>query len=328
MLAASLFVAFIADLLLGDPRWLYHPVVLIGNMISYLEKIFRSSRFFTDSRATMRLAGIIIVFVVISTAFLLPLILLYAVFRISLPLALGLNMFWSYQVIAVKSLKEAALDVVEALEEGGLEAGRRKLAMIVGRDTQELSETEILKATVETVAENTTDGIAAPMLSIAVFGAPLGLAYKAVNTMDSMIGYKDERYIDIGRAAAIIDDVANFIPARITAFFIVAAAFLQHDCSGIKAFRIFRRDRNKHASPNSGQTEAAVAGALGIELAGDAAYFGKIYRKPTIGDAVRDIEREDVKRCCSLMYKAASIAMVFSVALSMVIYYVFAGRII
>ena len=191
--------------------------------------------------------------------------------------------------------------VVTCLEKEGLSAGRRQVGMLVGRDTDSLTEPQVVKAAVETVAENTSDGVVAPLFWMVLFGAAGGLFYKAVNTMDSMVGYKNDRYLHFGRCAAKFDDVVNYVPARLSALAMIGAAFLLR-LDGKGALRVWRRDRRNHASPNSAQTESACAGALGVQLGGNASYFGKLHEKPTIGDPLRPIERADVARACILMY--------------------------
>lgn len=198
------------------------------------------------------------------------------------------------------------MKVYHCLKNGNLEQARQTVSMIVGRDTECLDEEGIAKAAIETVAENTSDGVVAPMLYLAVGGPVLGFLYKAVNTMDSMVGYKNNEYLYFGRAAAKLDDFVNFLPARISACLMIAASFLAGSHFSTRgAWTIYKRDRKKHASPNSGQTEAVCAGALSIRLAGDASYFGKAVKKPYIGEAVRGVEYEDIKRVDDLMYIAA-----------------------
>lgn len=212
----------------------------------------------------------------------------------------------TYQILAVKCLKVESMKVYQCLKNGNLEQARKAVSMIVGRDTEHLDEEGVAKAAIETVAENTSDGVIAPMLYLAVGGPILGFLYKAVNTMDSMIGYKNDKYLYFGKAAAKLDDFVNFLPARISAcLMIVASFFAGRHFSGKGAWTIYKRDRKKHTSPNSAQTEAVCAGALSIRLAGDASYFGKIVKKPYIGEAVRGVEYEDIKRANHLMYITA-----------------------
>ena len=217
----------------------------------------------------------------------------------------------TYQCLAAKSLYVESMKVYKALNQEGLAAGRKAVSMIVGRDTESLDEKGVIKAAVETVAENTSDGVIAPLIYLAIGGPVLGIAYKAINTMDSMVGYKNDKYMDFGRAAAKLDDVVNFIPARLSAVLMIfSCLFLGKDYSFVNAFKIFRRDRFKHASPNSAQTESVCAGALGLQLAGPASYFGKVVDKKYIGDPIRSIELKDIKRANILMLATAIICEV------------------
>ena len=236
--------------------------------------------------------------------------------------------FLTYQILAAKCLRVESMKVYKALKRGSLTDARKAVSMIVGRDTAELSEEGVARAAVETVAENTSDGVIAPMLYLAIGGPVLGLVYKAINTMDSMIGYKNERYLDFGRAAAKLDDFVNYLPARISAkLMIFACHFLGSSFDAPQAERIYVRDRFKHASPNSAQTESVCAGALGIQLAGDASYFGKLVHKPTIGDAKRAIEPEDIRRANRLMYGAAILCLIICViVMGLICYFGLGGK--
>ncbi len=294
------FVAgFLLDLLLGDPYWLPHPIRLMGRLISALEKGLNKK----ERRA---LKGFILVFFVLCLTAVITFFLLAVSYRVHPVLGCVMESVMTYQILATKCLKKESMKVYERLVNGNLEEARYAVSMIVGRDTEQLDETGVIKAAVETVAENTSDGVIAPMLYLALGGPVLGFVYKAVNTMDSMIGYKNECYLCFGRTAARLDDFVNYLPSRISAFFMILAAFLAgRSFSGRQALRIYRRDRRNHASPNSAQTEAVCAGALGIRLAGDASYFGKVVSKPWIGDALRPIEMEDIKRANVLLYWTA-----------------------
>ena len=289
---------FILDALLGDPVWLYHPVRIIGKWIEILEKILRAV--FGKTEKGLIAGGTILWFAVIIVSTGIPALIIYAVNCMNPRLALLLEIFWCYQILAGKSLKTESRKVYDRLKAEDIKGARHAVSMIVGRDTDNLTRQGIAKAAVETVAENTSDGVIAPLCYLMIGGAPLGFLYKAVNTMDSMIGYKNEKYFYFGRFAAKMDDVFNFVPARISAVFMTAAAFMC-GMDGRRAWRIFLRDRRKHASPNSAQTEAVCAGALGLQLAGDAYYFGKLYHKETIGDPEREIEAEDIIRAGKLM---------------------------
>lgn len=301
-----LVVGFLFDLWIGDPGGVWHPMIMIGNLIARTERLLR--KIFPQTPRGEFLAGILLVLVVLLGSTGIPFLLLVICFRIHWCLGIGVESVMCYYLLAAKCLKDESMKVAAALEKEGIEAGRKAVSMIVGRDTQELSETGVVKAAVETVAENTSDGVIAPMFYIAIGGPVLGFFYKGINTMDSMVGYKNEKYLYFGRAAARLDDVANYVPSRITALFMMIAAELG-GFMGANARKIYLRDRKNHASPNSAQTESVVAGALGVQLAGDAYYFGKKYEKPTIGDAIREIETEDIARTNCLMYRTAWIGL-------------------
>ena len=272
---SALVLGFLLDLAFGDPRWLYHPIRLIGNLIAWAEKPFRAA--FPKSEKGELAAGTFFAVFVVAVSTAVPALLLVLASRLSLWLVFALEVFWSFQILAAKSLKSESMKVYAALKEGDLPKARKAVSMIVGRDTQDLSEEGVAKAAVETVAENSSDGVIAPLLFLALGGPALGFFYKAVNTLDSMVGYKNDTYLYFGRFSAKLDDVLNFIPSRISGLLLVLASPLA-GLSMEGAWKIFRRDRRNHASPNSAQTEAAAAGALGVQLAGDAYYFGKLYK--------------------------------------------------
>lgn len=302
--ALALVLGFFIDLLVGDPRWLYHPVRIIGNGISFLESCFR--RWFPATQKGERMGGFLLVILICAGSALVPLGILYVAYEIHTLLGIGMETFFCYQMLAVKSLKQESMRVFEELEKGDLKGARYAVSMIVGRDTQSLDEVGVTKAAVETVAENTSDGIIAPLFYMAIGGPVLMFFYKGVNTMDSMVGYKNEKYLNFGRYAAKLDDLLNYIPARISAWLMIAGArVLGFDSKN--AVKIFKRDRYNHASPNSAQTEAVMAGALDIQLAGNAYYFGKLCEKPTIGDAIRPVEKKDVPRANQLLYVSAAL---------------------
>ena len=290
---------FLMDLLLGDPAWMPHPVVLMGKGIGFLEKLFRPE--FPKTQSGEFRAGFCLVLSLTLDTLLSACLLLWLTGKVHPWLQFGLMVLWSWQVLAMKGLRTESMRVYERLTNGTLEDARTAVSRIVGRDTQNLSAEGVTKAAVETVAENFSDGVIAPLFYLVVGGPPLALCYKAVNTMDSMIGYKNEEYLHFGRCAAKLDDLANYIPSRLSALLLIAAAFLS-GANGKSAWKIWRRDRRNHASPNSAQTEAAMAGALEVQLAGPAYYFGEYYDKPTIGDPVRSIKPEDIKRANRLMY--------------------------
>lgn len=312
----AFFLGFLLDLLLGDPYFLPHPVQLIGKLISGLEKKIRgfdkekAGKKDTDQgtgknkKEIWQGAGLVVlVLLSVVTVVVSLLILSYWMHPY---VGVAVEGIMTYQILAVKCLKVESMKVYQHLKNGDLGQARTAVSMIVGRDTECLDERGVAKAAIETVAENTSDGVIAPMLYLAVGGPVLGFFYKAVNTMDSMIGYKNEDYLYFGRVAAKLDDVMNFIPARASALLMVISCFgLGGQFSAKGAWNIYKRDRRKHASPNSAHTEAVCAGALGIQLAGDARYFGKIVKKPYIGDALREVEYEDIRRANRLLYAAA-----------------------
>ena len=257
-----------------------------------------------------------LVVVTVSTG--VPAVILSVAYKYFWQLGLALESFWCYQIFATKSLKVESDRVYIALKDKGLEAGRKAVSMIVGRDTQNLTEQGVTKAAVETVAENTSDGVIAPLFYMLIGGAVLGFTYKAINTMDSMVGYKNDKYQWFGTAAAKLDDVVNFIPARVSAVLMILAAYLT-GMDGKNAARIFRRDRFNHKSPNSAQTEAVMAGALDVQLAGDAWYFGKLHKKPTIGDPVREMELLDIRRSHKLLYGTAMLGLILGIILRILV---------
>lgn len=302
-----LIVGFILDLLLGDPHWMYHPVRMIGNLITVTERIIRGC--LPKTKKGERIGGVLLIVIVVAVSSAVPFGILYFVYGRNVFAGFLVESFMCYQILATKSLKSESEKVYVALKEKGLSAGRKAVSMIVGRDTKELTQEGVTKAAVETVAENTSDGIIAPMFYMMIGGAVLGFTYKAVNTMDSMVGYKNEKYLYFGTAAAKLDDAVNFIPARLSAWFMIAAAFFTK-MDYKDAYRIYRRDRKNHKSPNAAQTEAVMAGALNVQLAGNAWYFGKLYEKPTIGDNLRSVEIDDIRRSHKLLYGTALIGLV------------------
>lgn len=306
---AACITGFIIDLILGDPYWFkWHPIRLIGNLITFMEIITR--KIFSKNKNGELAAGAVTAVVVTAVSVTIPFIIIRLCDYVSPYLSFVVQSIMCYFIFALKSLKTESMKVYYALENDGIEAGRHAVSMIVGRDTECLDEKGVIKAAVETVAENSSDGIIAPLIFMMLFGACGGFFYKAVNTMDSMIGYKNDKYLYFGRVAAKADDIVNFIPARISAMFIIMAAFILPDFDGKESYRIFKRDRMKSSSPNSAQTEAACAGAMNIQLLGDAYYFGKLYKKQTIGEPVREIERKDIIRVNRLLYVMVFLAMI------------------
>lgn len=295
----AIITGFILDALFGDPHAFPHPVRLMGKGIHSLEAVLYKRAKTNRGRF---LAGAIMVFVVIVATALVSGMVLYICRQVHPVAGFLAESMMCYQVFAARCLTKESMAVHDVLLTGDMEKARAQVAMIVGRDTDKLDEEGIIRATVETVAENTSDGVIAPLFYMAAGGVVAGLVYKAINTMDSMVGYKNERYLYYGRAAAKLDDAVNYIPARIAAFAMIVAGYLLKGCDGKEAYRIYKRDARKHASPNSAQTESVCAGALGIRLAGDASYFGKIVKKPTIGDDKRRVEAGDIKLANKLMY--------------------------
>ena len=314
------FIAgFVLDLLIGDPHFIPHPVRLIGSLISFLDKRLNCDDGYNISEKKINLIkykrGMLLAFTVIFATFAISVIIIVAAYSINLYAGVIAEAVMTWQILATKCLRVESMRVYDALRTDGVDAGRRAVSMIVGRDTSVLDAAGVTRAAVETIAENTSDGVIAPMLYTAIGGPVLGFVYKAVNTMDSMLGYKNDKYMYFGRFAARLDDVVNFIPARISAYLMIAAAFIGgRQFDGKNAYHIFKRDRFNHASPNSAQTESVCAGALRVQLAGDAVYFGMLVKKKYIGDGLREIEYEDIKRANRLMYITAFLCELLSVA--------------
>ena len=294
-------IGMILDWIFGDPVWLYHPVRIIGKWIAFLEKILR--KLVGDQEGNEKkllIAGGILWTLVILASAAVPMGILYLAEKFSPCAAFVLECFWCYQLLAARSLGKESKKVYKKLIQDDLPGARLAVSMIVGRDTENLTVEGVTKAAVETVAENTNDGVIAPLIYMLIGGPILGFVYKAVNTMDSMLGYKNEKYLYFGRVAAKMDDVAGFIPARISALLMILASCLL-GMDGKNALWIWKRDQRKHASPNAAQTEAVCAGALQVQLAGDAWYFGVKHEKETIGDPIRKIEPKDILRSEKLM---------------------------
>ena len=312
MTAWAVLGGFVLDAIFGDPAWLPHPVVYMGKAISRLEKFLRARLPKTPQGEL--LGGAVVAFCLPVGTLLFTGLVCWGAAMFHPLLGLAVQMFWCGQALAAKGLVQESTNVYRELVKDDLPAARKAVSRIVGRDTEALTAEGVTKAAVETVAENASDGVIAPLLYMLLGGAPLALTYKAINTMDSMLGYKNEKYLYFGRAAAKLDDVANYIPSRLAALlWIMAAAFTRNDAKG--AWRIWRRDRRNHASPNSAQTESTCAGALGVQLAGPAYYFGEYYPKPTIGDPLRPIEPEDILRADRMMYVASGFALAWGCAI-------------
>ena len=316
MTAWAVLGGFVLDAIFGDPAWLPHPVVYMGKAISRLEKFLRSRLPKTPQGEL--LGGAVLAFCLPVGTLLFTGLVCWGAAMLHPLLGLAVQMFWCGQALAAKGLAQESTRVYRELIKPDLPAARRAVSRIVGRDTQNLTLEGVTKAAVETVAENASDGVIAPLLYMLLGGAPLALTYKAINTMDSMLGYKNEKYLYFGRAAAKLDDAANYLPSRIAGLLWAAAAALTGN-SASGAWKIWRRDRRNHASPNSAQTESACAGALGVQLAGPACYFGEYYDKPTIGDPLRPIEPEDIRRANRMMYAESLLALAIGLAIRLAV---------
>lgn len=311
--SAAVSIGFVLDAIFGDPDFKLHPIRLIGYLISLLEKVMR--RIFTKNE---RLGGAVMAICVLIICGGVPFAILFFAYRLNYFFGIAIESVICYFMLAAKSLKQAGMSVYKPLKNGDVDGARKSVSMIVGRDTESLDDIGITKAAVETVAENTSDGVIAPLIYMAIGGGVLGCVYKAINTMDSMVGYKNDRYINFGRFAAKLDDIANYIPSRISAYLMIFASKIM-GCNSRNAYRIFKRDSRNHASPNSAQTESVVAGALEIQLAGDAYYFGKLYKKPFIGDGIKPIKYDNIADSIKLMYMTSVISAVLFVGLKVAV---------
>ncbi|MDU4934366.1 MAG: adenosylcobinamide-phosphate synthase CbiB [Peptostreptococcaceae bacterium] len=301
----SIYIGYITDLIVGDPYSFPHPVRYIGKLIRYVEKKVRKV---AKTDKDLKIGGFVLWFFTVIPTYLIT----YLIIKLSSfnpYVFVFVNAFIIYTTLATKCLKDEAVKIYRVLKTGDLEQSRIQLSYIVGRDTEHLSEAEIIRATVETVAENTVDGIIAPMFFAFIGGAPLAMAYKAVNTLDSTVGYKNEKYLHIGFASAKIDDIANYIPARISVLLMsIGSLVLGYNYKN--AANIAIRDRKNHKSPNCAFSEGAVAGALGIQLGGTNIYFGQEVYKPTIGDKDREIESDDIVKTNRIMYATSIASMI------------------
>ncbi|MCJ7855738.1 adenosylcobinamide-phosphate synthase CbiB [Lachnospiraceae bacterium NSJ-143] len=315
-ITAAIVIGFIIDLIVGDPHNIPHPVVFIGRLIDCCEKSVR--KVFSNTDRGLFWGGMVLCFVVMSISAIIPLCVLILLGRINFYLKFAVECIMCWQIIAVKSLKTESTKVFYELENNSIDSARQAVSMIVGRDTENLNDAAVTRAAVETVAESTSDGIVAPLFFMMLGGPVLGFLYKSVNTMDSMIGYKNDKYMFLGRAAAKTDDFFNFIPARISGALMIAASFIL-GYNYKNAVRIFLRDRLKHKSPNSAHTESACAGALGVMLAGDAWYFGKLVKKQTIGDNLKEMEHSDIIKANRLMYTTSFLALILAAAARMAV---------
>ncbi len=310
---------YILDLLFGDPQGFPHPIRLIGSSIKNLENLLRKH---CKTPADERKAGFVLWFIIVFSSFLIPYIILFLTAKISINFEIIIESVMCYYILATKSLKDESMKVYYKLKDNDLVGARKFLSYIVGRDTQNLDDKSIIKATIETVAENTSDGVIAPLIFILIGGAPLGFMYKAINTLDSMVGYKNEKYINMGRFSAKADDYVNYIPARISAYImILSSMILKLDFKN--AYKIYKRDRYNHLSPNSAQTESVCAGAICVKLAGGSFYKGVYVDKPTIGDEIREVYIEDIKTANKLMYTTSILCFLTGIILKLVIIYLF-----
>ena len=310
ILVIKIWIAYVLDLIFGDPQNIIHPVQVIGKMISSGEKYLLGKRHESDRKYKF-FAGMILNITVISVTYAVT-YLIYKSSENSIIFTVA-EIYLMYTIFSINSLAREGNRVYNILKEGNIERARKDLSYLVSRDTGTMDEKMIIRSTMETISENTVDGIVAPMLYMFLGGLPLSITYKAINTFDSMVGYKNEKYMDFGKFSAKLDDVANFIPARITGILIVIASMiLGYDYKN--SLKIFIRDRKNHSSPNSGHAEAGVAGALGVQFGGRVSYFGKEVDKPVIGDKAKDFELEDIKKNIKIMYVASFLSLiVFSV---------------
>lgn len=313
----------ILDLIIGDPYNFPHPIRVIGNLISFLDKHLLKENVNENHRKIPEiLSGILVCILVIGLTFSIFLGIMAVSFFLNEICFVIVEAILTCYILAAKSLCKESMRVYYDLEKDDIEKARISISMIVGRDTKNLTKEAIVKAAVETVAENTSDGVIAPFIYTFIGGPILGFVYKSINTMDSMIGYHSDRYEYFGKAAALLDDIVNFIPARLSAIFMILASFIGkifgNDYKTINAIKIWIRDRYNHKSPNSAQTESVAAGALGIKLAGDAYYFGKLVKKPFIGDALRDIAIDDIKSVNRLMFITEGICFLLCILIALI----------
>ena len=317
----SFSIGVILDLIIGDPYKLPHPIRLIGSLISRLDKKYMDEAIKEKIRNDKReyAKGVLTVLTIVLSAFLVTLFIVFIAYKTSPIIGIIVEAILTSYCLATKSLKTESMRVYKALIQNDIDGARYAVSMIVGRDTDTLDEKGIIKAAVETVAENTSDGVIAPMLYLIIGGPILGMTYKSINTLDSMIAYHNDRYEYFGKCAAKLDDIVNFVPARLSAYIMIIAAFVCKGFNGKEAYRIFKRDRYNHKSPNSAQTESVCAGALQVRLAGPSYYFGKLVEKPYIGDGTVEINVNDIKRINKLMYLTMVILFMIGEALMITI---------
>ena len=302
----SIYAAVLLDALVGDPYWLPHPVRLIGTYIKAFEKCIRGA---AKTPQALKAAGVLLTLSTVILTYGFTFIILRLAASISPILYFALSIAFMYTCLAARCLSNEGIKIYKQLVNGDITAARKQTSMIVGRDTDSLDEQELTRAVVETVSENSSDGVIAPLIFMAIGGAPLAMAYKAINTLDSMVGYKSEKYLHFGWCSAKLDDVANYLPSRLTGVLMSAAALLMK-LDFKNSITTLIRDGKNHSSPNSGYPEAATAGALGIKLGGTNLYFGKPVHKPTIGEGKRAIEKQDIKRAIFLMLGAYGLALI------------------
>lgn len=301
----SMMLAYILDKMLGDPKWFPHPVIYIGKLISVLEKAIRKV---AKTKTALKIGGFFLWGITVGVSLTVTALVVAGSFKINFYFGFAIQTILMWTGIARKCLYLEAKEVHRWVEKKNLEKARKQVGYLVGRDTTKLKFQDIIRATVETVAENTVDGVTAPLFYAMIGGAPLMMAYKAINTLDSMVGYKNEKYEDLGFVSAKMDDVANFIPARITLIgFIFGSAIKGYAYNDAQKIAI--RDHKNHKSPNAGWAEAAMAGALGVQLGGSNVYFGEVVEKPTIGDKLRDLEAQDILRSAQIMYKTSDMML-------------------
>lgn len=315
LLPLIIVLAFILDAIIGDNIGRLHPVIIIGDAISIADDTLNKDGSPSQKKRTL---GIILAITLPLIVFALTTLLLAIGYSLNAYLGFALTVALASATLSAKGLKDAAGLVLKGLNEGKIKDARASLALIVGRDTESLDEASVVKATVETTSENTSDGVIAPLFYMAIGGVPLAMAYKAVNTLDSMVGYKNDRYQDFGYGSALLDDLINYIPARLTATLIVISSMMLR-LNSRSAWLILKRDGRKHPSPNAGYPEAATAGALGIELGGSSDYAGVNIEKPRIGTALRAPERYDITRATELMYLSSILMVILEVALMEII---------
>lgn len=312
----QLTVGFILDLLIGDPDNPVHPVRIIGKMCSSLESIFRKLL-----KNNLKTAGFIVWLLTVAITFFITYMLVYMCNKANIYLGIIAQGILIYFCISSKGLIVEGFKVINYLIKDDVEKARHQLSYIVGRDTKSLDKEGIIRAVIETIAENMSDGVIAPLFYAGIFGAPFAMAYKAVNTMDSMFGYKNDKYMEFGYFPAKLDDIFNYIPARLTGVLIVISSFLLK-YNYINSYKIYKRDRYNHTSPNSAHPEAAMAGALDIQLGGSNYYFGKLVVKPTIGDKIKEIEIGDVNRTAKVLYLSSFIGFLLSLLINFLVQFI------